>query len=389
VKLLRTPTTWYCYLLSGFFTFILNIQGNIIPLLREELSLSYRQAGLHPSAIAAGMIVAGFVTDRVFARLGRRAGFALAVAGVSAGALLLCAAGSASVSLTGCALIGLAGAMIPSAIAGVLAQLHGNARDQAFAECGAVTYACAIMANLGVGAAMTLALGWRAGVIAGVALGLLLVATLGRAPIPAAPPRPARGSTTLPAACWAYLATLGLGVAIEFSVLLWSPAFLETVAGLSKPAAAAGAAAFAGAMLVGRWAGSRLVRIFAPMRLYPASVLLTLPGFALYWGVATPLAALVGLFVIGLGVSMLYPLSLGFAVRAAGANSDAGGARSSVAAGIAILISPVVLGALADAVGLADAHLVIPALVAAILISFALARALARATAYAPPPALP
>jgi fucose permease len=140
---------------------------------------------------------------------------------------------------------------------------------------------------------------------------------------------------------------------------------------------------------VGRWAGSRLVRIFAPMRLYPASVLLTLPGFALYWGVATPVAALVGLFVIGLGVSMLYPLSLGFAVRAAGANSDAGGARSSVAAGIAILVSPVVLGALADAVGLADAHLVIPALVAAILISFALARALARATAYAPPTALP
>ena len=41
MRLIRTPLTWYAYLLSGFFTFIINIQGNIIPFLRDELRLSY------------------------------------------------------------------------------------------------------------------------------------------------------------------------------------------------------------------------------------------------------------------------------------------------------------------------------------------------------------
>ena len=31
----RDPATWYGYLLLGFFTFLLNIQGNILPFLHR------------------------------------------------------------------------------------------------------------------------------------------------------------------------------------------------------------------------------------------------------------------------------------------------------------------------------------------------------------------
>ena len=72
MRLIRTRLTWYAYLLSGFFTFIISIQGNIIPFLRDELQLSYAAVSLHPSALAAGMIAAGLLTERVLAAIGRR-----------------------------------------------------------------------------------------------------------------------------------------------------------------------------------------------------------------------------------------------------------------------------------------------------------------------------
>ena len=67
MRLVRTRLTWYAYLLSGFFTFIISIQGNIIPFLRDELNLSYAAVSLHPSALAAGMMATGLFTQRVVA----------------------------------------------------------------------------------------------------------------------------------------------------------------------------------------------------------------------------------------------------------------------------------------------------------------------------------
>src|SRR6267154_2102288 len=88
MRLIRTRLTWYAYLLSGFFTFIISIQGNIIPCLRDELRLSYATVSLHPSALAAGMMATGLLTERVLAAIGRRRTCLLGVAGVIGGLLL-------------------------------------------------------------------------------------------------------------------------------------------------------------------------------------------------------------------------------------------------------------------------------------------------------------
>jgi len=378
-RLIRTRLTWYCYLLSGFFTVVLNIQGNIIPFLREELGLSYRTVALHPAGIAAGMIVAGALTERVVRRLGARRALILAVGGSLSGIALMLLARTAAVSIAGCVAVGLTGAMIPGIIAGVLAQAHGAARDQAYAECGAVTYACVVASGLAVSATVALGLGWRAALLLGALLGVGLIAVFGRDPIAAPPPAPARGQGGgLPAACVVYLVTLGFGVALEYAALLWAPAYFETVVGMDRPAAAAAAATFAAAMLAGRWAGSRIVRNVAPATLYPAALSLAAPGFVLYWVVATPAAAIAGLFLLGLATALLYPLSLGLAIAAAGPAAAAAGARSALAAGSALLLSPLVLGGLADSVGLRAAVLAIPALALAILSGFGMARLLQR-----------
>jgi fucose permease len=378
MRLIRTRLTWYTYLLSGFFTFILNIQGNIIPFLRDELGLSYRAVSLHPSAIAAGMICTGLLTEPVVAAIGRRGAYLLAVAGSVAGMLIICVAPVAAVSIAACFLIGVTGAMIPAVLSGLLAQLHGGARDQAFAECGAVTYACAITANLAAGAAVVLGLGWRSAMLFGVACGVTLIAVYGRDRIPDPPRRATRARDRLPVASWAFLVMLGLGVALEMCLLLWSPAFLQSVVGLSRSLAATASAAFPAAMLLGRWAGSVVVRQIHPSVLYPATLCLLVPGFALYWGAMSPVLAVIGLFVAGLAVSMLYPLAMSFAVEAAGPVGDAASARSGLASGTALLLAPIALGTVADAVGLSRAQLIAPALGVVILLCFAVARTLQR-----------
>jgi fucose permease len=131
-------------------------------------------------------------------------------------------------------------------------------------------------------------------------------------------------------------------------------------------------------VLLGRTAGSGLVRHVAPQRLLPIALAVTILGFLLYWSTSQAPLAIVGLFVLGLGVALLYPLTLGFAIDAAGERGDTASARFMLAVGIAIVSTPVLLGALADEVGLRLAHLMAPCLVAIALVCFMIAQVLGR-----------
>jgi MFS transporter, DHA1 family, inner membrane transport protein len=374
----RDLATWYSYLALGFFTYLLTIQGNILPFLKQELDLSYRVVSLHSAAIAAGMIAVGLLGDRVVRRFGRRVALALGAMGAAAGAVLLCLAPFAWASIASCALIGALGALIPAVVPALLADLHGPRRHVAITEASAASYAFAMTAPLLTSLSIAVLAGWRPAVLAGALLGVLILVACRRAAIVDAVRTDTSAATSLPVAYWAYWCLLVTVIAIEFCVLLWAPTFLGRVAGLPQAHAASAAAAFALAMLLGRTAGSGVVRHVRPQRLFAIALLVTALGFLLYWGAGTPLLAVIGLFVLGLGVALLYPLTLGFAIGAAGERGDTASARFMLAAGLAIASMPVLLGALADEVGLRSAHLLVPALAAIALVCFRVAQALER-----------
>jgi len=210
----------------------------------------------------------------------------------------------------------------------------------------------------------------------GIVLTVVALAPHAGDPIPAAPPQSESGGGRLPAAYWAYWATLYCVIALEFCTLLWTPEVLEQVQGLSRASAAAMAAAFPAAMLIGRLLAGPLLRRFSAQRLFLTSLALTLPGIALYVGVRQPVVSVVGLVVLGLGTALLYPLTLGFALGVAGKLGGLASARASLASGVAILIMPMALGALADGLGLRLACLFLPALAAVGALCFISARAL-------------
>ncbi|HVY19415.1 MAG TPA: MFS transporter [Bauldia sp.] len=379
VGLTRDRVTWYAYLSLAYQTYLVTSQGNILPFLKTDLGLSYGEVSLHSSAIAVGAFVAGFGGERVVRRLGRTAVLSAAVLGAASGALLLCLASAAWQSIGACLVIGLFSAFIPAMVSAILFDLHGARRDIAYAESNALCYAFAIVGPLVVALATWLGWNWRTGMLLATLVGIAIVLAFINVRVPGGQRTVEASRAKLPPAYWAYFTMLAFAVALEFAGLLWAPSYLEKVVGLSPPAAAAGAGAFFAAMLIGRTAGVRLFRIYSTRTLYFGAMATVLLGFVAYWGGSGSAAvAIPGLFVIGLGIANLFALILGFAMNTAGAASDRASARAIVAPGLAILVSPPLLGTFADHAGLHAAQVMIPIYVVLATAAYFVAQALGR-----------
>jgi fucose permease len=251
----------------------------------------------------------------------------------------------------------------------VLADVHRDRRNIAINESAAINHGLAILAPLLTSFCIYLSFGWRSAILVGAAFGVVVLLAFRNVPLPEAAPG-ARADGGLSSVYWAYWSAMSFAVAIEFCILLWAPEFLERIIRLTPAKAAAAASVFVLAMFMGRVGGSWLARTIRAERLLPAQLALTLVGFLVYWSFNEPAIAILGLFVLGLGVSILYPLTVGLAIGAAGVKSDAASARATIAFGVALLLLPPLLGGLADQVGLRSAHGLVPILVVGVFFAF-------------------
>ncbi len=151
-------------------------------------------------------------------------------------------------------------------------------------------------------------------------------------------------------------------------MIFWGADYLETSLGMAKADAALAVSLFLGGMIVGRLAGGILVRRFSTHSVVIAFILVASGGFAAFWAANTTFLGLVGMFVTGLGVAGLYPLVLSLAIGVARGHTEQAGARATLASGTAILALPLVLGRLADVVGIRSAYGVVGVLLIGIFL---------------------
>ena len=355
----RDRFTWMAYLFLAFYGYFLNVLGPITPFLKDELHLSYTVSSLHFTAFAVGILLVGLGGHVPIRRLGRWRSLWIGAAGMSLGALLLVAGRTPVITIGAAFLMGAIGSLILAVVPSALSDRHGELRAVAISEANVIASFVTTAAPLLVGWFAYSIGGWRlALVLVSVAL-LLMYLGFRRVGSPMGPSiqgDPVQAHRPLPTLYWIYWTALVLAVSVEFCMIFWSADYLMTVLGMPKAGAAQAVSLFFVGMILGRLVGSRLVQRFAAWHLVIGATLLAALGFLIFWRTATLILGLGGLLITGLGVAALYPLILSLAMGTAPDSTVQASARATLASGAAILALPLVLGRLADAVGIQSAY---------------------------------
>jgi fucose permease len=192
------------------------------------------------------------------------------------------------------------------------------------------------------------------------------------------------GPEGLPRAYWIFWCVLFLVASVEWCIAYWGADYLDTEVGLSKSTAATAMSVFFTAMVAGRTVGARLARRYPGTRLLLAALVTALVGFPVFW--LSPLIApsIAGLFVAGVGIANFYPLTVAAAAGAAPDRADLATARLAISGAGALLIVPLLVGAISDLVGMRwGLGLVVPLLLCAVAATVAGRRAAEGPTARA------
>jgi predicted MFS family arabinose efflux permease len=367
--LARDRLTVLTYSLAAVFGYAIGSLGPAMPLLRDDLGISRTTGGLHFTLVALGSVAVGFVADRAAHRWGRRTLFWLGGASVGAGILLIGAGRHPAVTLTGAALIGGPGSAMLATIQSTLADRHPDHRAVVLTEGNTATSFGTVVPAIVIGALVAAGAGWRPALAVPAVAWIVLYVFWGRAPFPPpARPRLRGEAAALPRSYWLFWGALIPSVGAEWSVGAWGAGYLVDVAGTSEGFASASMTAFFGAMAFGRLIGSRVARHAEPVTILVGSLAVACCGFGVFWAGTTPAVVVPGLFLTGLGISILFPMLLSLALGAARGRSDTASARVSIAAGSAVVVAPITLGWIADRAGIRAAFGAVPGLLVAVAV---------------------
>ncbi|MCC6831243.1 MAG: MFS transporter [Thermoleophilia bacterium] len=350
----------YGFLLYGF--------GPALDALREELDVSRAAIGTAGSAMAAGGIAASLVARRTLAVAGAANALRACLALMVVGAGVLIIASHAVLAAVAGACIGAGGGLLLVTVPVLVERRQPLARAAVLAEANAAAATAGVAAPLAVGGATLAGLGWETGIAVGIPAALVLALLVGRTGL-------GRGTTGeephhasaggLPATYFRWVATLVTVVGIEFCIVFWAPDYLQEQTGMRQGTAGASLGVFVAGMALGRITGGRLAVHRRPEQLLAGGLSLALCGLALFWAAVAPAVSVAGLFVTGCGISVLYPMALSLAMRAAPANPQGASVVASVGAGTSILVAPFALAAAGDAIGIRPAFTLVFALAVA------------------------
>ena len=356
----RDRFTWLAYLSLALYGYFLNVLGPITPFLKEELNLTYTVSSFHFTAFAIGILLIGLGGHFVIQHIGRTSSLWLGLFGMSVSAFLLLLGKNPVITISAAFLMGLIGSLILAIVPSALSDQHGEMKAVALSEANVIASSFATSAPLLVGwfAQSTGSWRWALGIMAGIPILMFLIFRTDSSSTSSVT-TPSSAHTALPSLYWLYWVGIVLGVSVEFCMVFWSADYLEQALQMEKAASAQAVSLFLFAMILGRVLGSRLVQRFSTRLVVTVSIITTGIGFLLFWQATTNLVVLSGLFLTGLGVANLYPLILSLAINAAEGKTVQAGARATLASGTAILALPLILGRLADAVGIRSAYGVI------------------------------
>ncbi len=367
------------YLDQAAIGYLIYLVGAVTAFLAVALTLSDGQAGLHSSAMAVGMIGASLVGHRLDHRYGVRAVHLAALGILALAAAFIAWAPAFAASLAGAAGVGLGCGLLlghvnsATTVGGGVRALIQLTRSTLFSMMLSVTVPVVIGIGIAIGA------GWQFVVVpAFLLIGIAALGTRGR------DDRPAGVAATherLPRAFWLPWVLTVLVVCLEFGILFWASTLVERSTGVSLAEATLTISVYIAGIILARTAVSTpTVGSIDPMWLLRGELALVVAGTLLLWATTSYEVSIMAMFLSGLGLGALYPVSASVTLATAPGQSALASVRVVLASGIAILSAPFILGLVADVTGVDTAWLLIPAIcVASALLTVPVARARARA----------
>ena len=330
--------------------------------------MSRTLSGLFTISAAIGGIIAGILVAVIVRRVGRGILLRGGSIALALGTALFISGGPLAVTILGPFISSAAGAGCIVGVSAFLSAQQGPASDAALTEGNTLSAFFGIVGPLSLGAAATWLGGWRVSFVLLIICLIALEIARGRGlqayRIADVAPRTEKGQAQpLPPLAWWAILTLVCTCAVEMCFIFWATDLLAIRGGWDTAAAAAGLAALVLGILIGRAVGSWLVeRLDAERALAGALVLLAL-GFLVTWAFPYAWVMLIGLFVVGLGISLQFPLGMSRTMRASAGQADKAAGYASAGIGTAGATVPFALAVLADSFGIHTAFLAVPVLI--------------------------
>ena len=354
------------YLTQAAISYSFYVVGAATAFVAAALSLSDTQAGLHSSAMAVGMIAAGAAGERFDRAAGVRPVQYAAMAVLALSLVALAWAPALWVTLAGSLGIGLGAGTMFGHVNQTLGAGGGVTARVRLTRGALVAKSSQLMVPLAIAVGIAVGLDWRFVAVPVLAFVGLLAVWMRRS---------ADGAivhTDLGRLPWAYwlpwILTVSV-IALEFFVLVWGGPLIQRQAGVSL----ADATLTISALIAGMIAGRGLMSLAALARLDPmlvirAGVIVTFVAVLLPWWSGEYLLGVAGMLLAGFGIGILYPPAASIALAAVPDQPAAASSRLTLAAGLAILVAPLLLGIIADVSDIATAWLLVPGVCLAVLL---------------------
>lgn len=202
-----------------------------------------------------------------------------------------------------------------------------------------------------------------------IALCIAVAAVFMVGSVAGAPPSSDAPSSSVGAVVWLGGVVVLVAFFAEVAVEGWSALLIERDLGGLATQGAAGPALLGLTMGIGRLGGHVLTRFVAETRLIALACLASALGALGAFAATTPLLAQIGFAVMGLGIALVVPLSLGLVGRsAAPARRVAAIARASAIGYAAFMFGPLLMGGVAEALSLAASFAVVAAILVAVAV---------------------
>jgi len=331
------------------------------------LALSDTEAGLHSSAMAIGMIVAGTGGDRFDRLVGVRIAHLAGMVLLAVALLVLAWTPALAVTLLASGCIGLGAGTMFGHVNRTLGSGGGAQARVQLTRGALVAKASQLLVPVAIGAGIAIGVGWQFVVVPVIVLvGVLFGATR-------AQEEPSVGHVVragrLPWAYWLPWILIVSVIGMEFFVVVWGGSLVVQQTGATLADATLTISAFIGGLILGR----AVMSVGAMGRLDPilvmrAGIVLTFAAVLLPWLATSYAVSGAGLLIAGFGIGILYPPAASIALAAAPDQPAAASARLVLAAGLAILVAPLLLGIVADLTGITTAWLLVPAVCVGVLL---------------------